>query len=146
MVQMKKSMLWQFVPLGFILAIGMIYFFFAFRKASAIDDMVGKEYPPISYSEELYGRITETLHENEDYIRNTSTRELVIVNDTIKKQISALSAHDRAVMLDAVIKVGSHISKAANSSQLLIVNIQGNDSTIYEFELRTGMGYPLNRE
>lgn len=116
------------------------YFFFKYQDRRAKEDrlLLEQEYPELTISESVTGRISNIYHGNLNLYRNVYSQAYVTLADGRKLSVAGdIDEPGHSPTLDEVIEVGDSLVKRPNHFSFIIIKSDGQLITSrYNFKLR----------
>jgi hypothetical protein len=128
------------INLVIFLLILSTFFYFNNRRTNKILSELIDEFPPITISEKLDGKISLIYNGDPKVFRNNRHHAYIILDDTIYRSVNTDYELNTQQTFDDIIEYGARFMKDSNDSY---IRIQKANDSIYSFELRDNLGYPL---
>lgn len=100
----------------------------------------------LTIEDEISGKVSKILQPTSEIINNHPHQAFVLINDSLKINISVGFEIETGVVLDKILQSGDLLIKKYGQEELLILRVINTDTLIFRFELTDGLGYPLRRK
>lgn len=141
---MKKNII--YFTLVAILVISVSIYFT--KRKNSIDQILfqlNSEFPMMTIDDEVIGKVSRIIQPNLTIINNNPNQAYVLINNSLKINISVGFEIDTDSELDEILKKDDLLIKKYGQEEVLILRIINTDTLVYRFELADGLGYPLKK-